>query len=92
MANEYQIKIGEFSDCKTTEPETDGVYVVVYGLDFPGHINMTTLSFVKGCGWNCARRSDNSVFDDCKIEFDHRQPAYWAPIEIVKGPEVDDHE
>ena len=96
MANEYQIKVGEFSDCRETAPETNGIYLVVYGgLEFEtargnGDVKIMTINYIVGHGWNCLIRPDGSVSDKNKIEFD--RPAYWAPIEIVKGPEVDDHE
>ena len=94
--NKFDIKVGEFHDCRETEPETNGVYLVIFGgLEFEtarknGDVQVMTMKYVVGHGWNCLIKPDGSVSDKNKIEFD--RPAYWATIDIVKCPEVDDHD
>lgn len=93
MANEFEIKVGEFRDARKVEPKQNGYYLVFsdYGyLSIPieKRLSVYVWSFVVGHGWNCSVREDGTVSDEHRIELDH--PAYWAPLTITEKEEGDE--
>lgn len=90
MANELEIKVGQFNDCRTVEPDQNGYYIVFSdyccsSIPLKKRLSVYIWSFVVGHGWNCHVRDDGTVSDEHRIEIDH--PAYWAPLTITEKKE-----
>lgn len=87
MSNELEIKVGEFNDCRTVEPDQNGYYLVFSdycyaSIPLKKRLSVSVWSFVVGHGWNCHVRDDGTVSDEHRIEIDH--PAYWAPLSVIE--------
>lgn len=92
MANELEIKVGDFNDCRTVEPDQNGYYLVFCdyfysSIPLKKRLSVYVWSFVVGHGWNCHVLDDGTVSDEHRIEID--RPTYWAPLTVIEKTKIE---